>query len=66
MINIEISYTTDDEDFPEHYGYYDNAEDAKRAIDEIIEIVESEWQYDAGGINYSDYMRYDSVYLHSW
>lgn len=42
MINIEISYTTDDEDFPEHYGYYDNAEDAKRAIDEIIEIVESE------------------------
>lgn len=42
MINIEISYTTDEDDFPEHYGYYDNSEDAKKAIDEIIEIVESE------------------------
>lgn len=39
MLNIEISYTTDEDEFPEHYGYYDNPEDAKKAIDNIAKMV---------------------------
>ena len=39
---IEISYTDSDDDFPEHYGYYDNVEDAKKALDDIKRTVESE------------------------
>ena len=42
MINIEISYTTDEDDFPEHYGYYDNYESAKEAIEEIKKILSNE------------------------
>lgn len=42
MLNIEISYTTDPDDFPEHYGYYDNIEDAKKALDHIEEITKME------------------------
>lgn len=39
---IEISYTSNDGDIPEHYGYYDNIEDAKEALDDIKKAVESE------------------------
>ena len=42
MINIEISYTTDEDEFPEHYGYYDNFEDAKEALEHIEKILESD------------------------
>ena len=42
MLNIEISYTTDEDEYPEHYGYYDNPEDVKAAIDDIMKMVESE------------------------
>ena len=30
MLMIEISYTTEEDEYPEHYGYYDNIEDAKK------------------------------------
>ena len=42
MINIEISYTTDEDEFPEHYGYYDNFEDAKEAIEDIKKMLGGE------------------------
>lgn len=42
MINIEISYTTEEDEFPEHYGYYDNFEDAKEALEHIEKILEEE------------------------
>lgn len=42
MLNIEISFTTDPDEFPEHYGYYDNIEDAKKALDDIEKISEAE------------------------
>lgn len=35
MIIFEICYTSDLEEEPEHYGYYDNYKDAKEAIDQI-------------------------------
>lgn len=41
-LNIEISYTTDEDEFPEHYGYYDNIEDAKNALDDIAKIIKEE------------------------
>lgn len=39
---IEISYAKDEEEIPEHYGYYDNVEDAKEALDNIAKELESE------------------------
>ena len=42
MLNIEISFTTDSDEFPEHYGYYDNIEDAKKALDDIEKISKAE------------------------
>lgn len=42
MLTIEISYTTIDDEDPEHYGYYSNIEDAKKALDEIVEMTEDE------------------------
>lgn len=42
MLKIEICYTTEEDEFPEHYGYYDNPEDAKKAIDSIAKMVEDE------------------------
>ena len=41
MLNIEISYTTDPDDFPEHYGYYDNIESAKKALDDIEKMTKN-------------------------
>ena len=40
MIRVEISYTTNPDEYPEHHGYYDTAEEAKEAIDEIFEMEE--------------------------
>lgn len=37
-INIELSYTTDEGDFPEHEGYYDNFEDAKEALERLEKL----------------------------
>lgn len=37
---IEIKYGYYEGDHPEHYGYYNNVEDAKRAIDEIEQKIE--------------------------
>lgn len=42
MLNIEISYTTEDDGFPEHYGYYDSVEDAKEALNEISDMIKEE------------------------
>lgn len=42
MIRVEISYTTNPDEYPEHHGYYDTAEEAKEAIDEIFEMEEEE------------------------
>lgn len=42
MLTIEISYTTEEDDFPEHYGYYHNIEDAKEALDNIKKAIEEE------------------------
>lgn len=42
MINIEISYATDIDEDPEHYGYYDNYKDAKEAIDQIEKMCSEE------------------------
>lgn len=39
---IEISYTTEEDEFPEHYGYYNNIEDAKKALDEIASNIKEE------------------------
>lgn len=39
---IEISYAKDEEEIPEHYGYYDNVEDAKKALDDIAKELKSE------------------------
>lgn len=37
---IEISYTLNRDEFPEHYGYYEDAESAKAAIDKIKKMAE--------------------------
>ena len=46
MIRVEISYTTNPDEYPEHHGYYDTAEEAKEAIDEIFEMEEREVEDD--------------------
>ena len=42
MLTIEISYTTDENDVPEHYGYYEDIGSAKDALDTIRERLERE------------------------
>lgn len=39
---IEISYTTEPDEYPEHYGYYDDIDEAKAALEEIRKNLESE------------------------
>lgn len=39
MLKIEISFTTDEDKEPEHYGYYDDIESAKEDLDNIEKIV---------------------------
>lgn len=46
IIRVEISYTTNPDEYPEHHGYYDTAEKAKEAIDEIFEMEEREVEDD--------------------
>ena len=46
MIKVEISYTTDPDEYPEHHGYYNTPEEAKEAIDEIFEMEEREVEED--------------------
>lgn len=42
MVKIEISYTTEPDEFPEHYGYYDDIDSAKDALETIREDLERE------------------------
>lgn len=46
IIRVEISYTTNPDEYPEHHGYYDTAEEAKESIDEIFEMEEREVEDD--------------------
>ena len=51
MLKIEISYTTKEDESPEHYGYYDTIVEAKEALNELAKFekeikmnnVEKEW-----------------------
>lgn len=35
MVVIEISIATEDGEMPEHYGYYENFDSARKAIDAL-------------------------------
>ena len=38
---IEISYTWDDSSLPEHEGYYDSIDAARKALDDLEELFKS-------------------------
>lgn len=38
---IEISYTWNDSSLPEHEGYYDSIDDARKALDNLEELFNS-------------------------
>lgn len=42
MLKLEISISTDEDGFPEHYGYYDSVDEAKDALECIRNDYESE------------------------
>ena len=42
MLKIEISISEDEDEIPEHYGYYDDVDSAKDALDLIKKEYESE------------------------
>lgn len=42
MLQIEISYTTDENEEFEHWGYYDNIEDAKKGLEDIKRMLEED------------------------